>query len=151
MNKRGDLSIHHLFKIADTEWLVQAADDVEAQRGCELFGTLNYASSNAAHENNADFAVLIGELSQDFNAVGIGHDEVEEDQSCRRGQLLKEGGLVGRRYTGKRHSFRYIADEPAYFFLIVNHQDFVACRHDLSALLEPPDRTDSTASLTQWM
>src|SRR5438094_896937 len=78
--KRAARAGEDVSEVGEAEGLLAVSGDEEAERGGELVGGFEDAHVYAAHEDDADFAMLFGYLAEELDAVDAGDHEVEEDE-----------------------------------------------------------------------
>src|ERR1035437_3298221 len=103
----------------------------------KLLRCLPEVLAHATHQDDAGLALLLAEKPEQFNAIHLRHQEVEQDESRFGRKRLQEGLCIGRRGAIESHDLRGCRDELTNIFVIVDYQDLLARLHSSSAFCRP--------------
>ena len=86
----GDIGAQKFLQLSDRKRLLEMTDDGEAERLSQLFGGLDDADVDAAHQDDARLAVSLAQQPQDFDSIHLRHDQVKQDKGGVRADALEK-------------------------------------------------------------
>jgi hypothetical protein len=117
------------FELAQTEGLVQVADDGETVHAAKLLRSLDDALADAAHEDDGGAALLLAQESEELDSVDVGHEQIDENEGGVGVDGGEEDGGIGGGLALEAHGVGGAGDDLSNVVVIVDDEDLLRGGH----------------------